>query len=94
MTFETTDEGAEVFSAATHPYDKTMRVQMVSADWNHSYHKLISSFGEKTGIFGVLNTSFNLHGEPNVFTPDDALSTVERSGLKYLAIDKYLLKKI
>ncbi|MDB4145258.1 hypothetical protein N9736_01170 [Amylibacter sp.] len=93
MTFETTDEGAEVFSAATHPYDKTMRVQMVSADWNQSYHKLISSFGEKTGIFGVLNTSFNLHGEPNVFTPDDALSTVERSGLKYLAIGKYLLKK-
>lgn len=94
MTFETTDLGAELFAAATHPYDKTMRVQMVKADWNQSYYNIIASFGKKTGIYGVLNTSFNLHGEPNVFTPDDALHTVQRSGLNYLAIGNYLLKKI
>jgi carbamoyltransferase len=82
------------FAAATHPYDKTMRIQMVSKDWNPSYYKILECFGEITGIFGVLNTSFNLHGEPNVFSPADALRTVVNSGLEYLAIGNYILKKI
>ena len=71
-----------------------MRIQMVREEWNSSYYRLISAFGDKTGIYGILNTSFNLHGEPNVFTPENALSTVERSGLKYLAIGNCLLQKL
>ena len=94
MTFDSTDLGALNFAAATHPYDKTMRIQMVSKDWNPSYYKILECFGEITGIFGVLNTSFNLHGEPNVFSPADALRTVVNSGLEYLAIGNYILKKI
>jgi carbamoyltransferase len=93
MTFESTKEGVEKFSAAIHPYDKTIRVQMVKKEWNVSYYKLLESFGAITGIYGVLNTSFNLHGEPNVFSPEDALHTLRKSGLSYLALGNYLIAK-
>jgi carbamoyltransferase len=93
MTFESTELGAMNFAAATHPYDKTMRIQMVTKEWNPSFYEILERFGEITGIFGVLNTSFNLHGEPNVFSPDDALRTVVNSGLEYLAIGNYILRK-
>ncbi|MBL97280.1 MAG: carbamoyltransferase [Legionellales bacterium] len=94
MTFDTTETGREHFSAAIHPYDKTMRIQMVDSGWNPAYHKLIRLFGEKTGIYGLLNTSFNLHGEPNVHTPNDALRTLTSSGLNHLAIGPILISKI
>jgi carbamoyltransferase len=93
MTFNTTERGALDFAAATHPYDKTMRIQMVTIDQNPSYYKLIESFGRKTGVYGLLNTSFNLHGYPNVFSPDDALMTLEKSGLEYLSIGQYIIRK-
>ena len=94
MTFNTTECGALDFAAATHPYDKTMRIQMVRSDQNPSYYSLIKLFGEKTGIYGLLNTSFNLHGYPNVFSPENALITLEKSGLEYLSIGQYIVKKI
>jgi carbamoyltransferase len=94
ITFESTEEGVVKFAAAIHPYDKTMRIQMVSREWNPSYYRLIEEFGNLTGTFGVLNTSFNLHGEPNVFTPEDALRTLEKSGLDYLAIGDYIVQKL
>jgi carbamoyltransferase len=94
MTFESTEEGAVKFAAAIHPYDKTMRIQMVSQEWNQSYYRLIEEFGSRTGTFGILNTSFNLHGEPNVFSPDDALRTLDNSGLYYLAIGDYIVQKV
>lgn len=93
MTFNTTERGALDFAAATHPYDKTMRIQMVTIEQNPSYYKLIEFFGRKTGIYGLLNTSFNLHGYPNVFSPDDALVTLEKSGLEYLSIGQYIIRK-
>lgn len=93
ITFDSTDLGALNFAAAVHPYDKTMRIQMVSKETNPSYYKILECFGEITGIFGVLNTSFNLHGEPNVFSPADALRTMVNSGLEYLAIGNYILRK-
>jgi len=93
MTFNSTERGAVDFAAATHPYDKTMRIQMVSSKDNPSYYKLIKFFGEKTGIYGLLNTSFNLHGYPNVYSPNDALKTLEKSGLQYLSIGSYIIKK-
>jgi len=94
MTFNSTKKGEENFSAAIHPYDKTMRVQMVSKETNEKYYNLISKFKVITGISGLLNTSFNLHGEPNVHTPDDALRTLENSGLHHLSIGNILITKI
>ena len=80
-------------AAAVHPRDFTMRPQEVIKDWNPSYHDLISKYKEKTGMSGLLNTSFNLHGEPNVSSPSEAIKTVLDSGLEYVLINNYLFQK-
>ena len=80
--------------AGTHPYDKTVRPQAVSKDTTPEYHSLITAFQNITGIPALLNTSFNLHGEPIVDTIADAVRTFELSGLDHLLIeDKILLSK-
>ncbi|OGZ17188.1 MAG: hypothetical protein A2494_03170 [Candidatus Lloydbacteria bacterium RIFOXYC12_FULL_46_25] len=91
--FETNSEKASEFIAAIHPYDKTCRPQVVSREVNPDYHLLIKSFEKLTGVGVVLNTSFNLHGQPIVEHPADALQTLEQSGLRYLAIGNYLVFK-
>lgn len=93
LAFRTTELAQQHLSAALHPYDFTMRPQVVEKEINPSYHRLISLFMEHTGIGGVLNTSFNIHGEPMVTSPEDAFHTFDDSGLGYLAIENYLLSK-
>ena len=93
ITFDTTEEARKDIPAAIHPRDKTARPQCVIESWNPGYHKLISEFNRLTGIGAVLNTSFNLHGEPNVCSPEDAIHTIDSSGLKYLSIGPFLLSK-
>jgi carbamoyltransferase len=82
------------FAAGVHPYDGTARPQEVSESHNPAYHRLIKYYGEITGEEIVLNTSFNLHGFPVVYTPDQALSTLDNSGLEYVALGNFLLSKI
>lgn len=93
VTFETKKRAESELSAALHPYDLTSRPQMVTKEMNNDYHTLISEFKKLTNSSGILNTSFNLHGEPNVETPYDALRTFDLSGLNHLAIGSYLLSK-
>lgn len=93
-TFNTTDMGAGDLAAAIHPYDKTARAQILKKEDNFAYWDLILKFSTLSGCGGVLNTSFNLHGEPIVCTFLDALSTFERSGLEYLQIENYLIEKV
>lgn len=93
ITFQTTALAQKHLLAAIHPYDFTCRPQVVYRSWNPAYHALISAFRGITGIGGVLNTSFNLHGEPNVETPADALRTFELSGLRHLALENFLISK-
>jgi len=93
ITFDSTPLARRHFAAAVHPRDFTVRPQAVTAEWNPDYHRLISKFRDKTGIGGVLNTSFNLHGEPNVSTPEDAIRTVRHSGLDYVLIGRILFHK-
>ncbi|MDO8551672.1 MAG: carbamoyltransferase C-terminal domain-containing protein [bacterium] len=78
---------------ATHPYDKTLRPQIVDKETNPLYHKLISEYKKITGRGGILNTSFNIHGDPIVCSPKDALDAFERSDLKYLSLGNYLISK-
>ena len=93
-TFDSIERKAENFKAATHPYDGTVRPQVVKQSWNPGYHKIIRLFSEKTGRDGgVLNTSFNLHGYPIVSSPQDALNVFDRSGLRFMAIGSFLLSK-
>jgi carbamoyltransferase len=93
MTFDATPLAREHFPAAVHPRDFTMRPQVVTRDWNPQYHAIISAFYRRTGIGGVLNTSFNLHGEPNVSTPEDAIRTVCNSGLEHVVIGSIFFRK-
>ena len=91
--FDTTPLGKKDLPAAIHPYDFTCRPQIVRKNTNADYWWLIKYFEEKTGVGAVLNTSFNLHGEPIVYTPFDALSVFERCDLEYLALGDYLIWK-
>ncbi len=78
--------------AITH-VDGTARPQCVFSDVSPQYWKLIHAFFEKTGIPMVLNTSFNLKGEPIVNTPQDAIRTFQNSGLDALVLGNYIVKK-
>lgn len=79
--------------AAMHPYDLTLRPQVLEEDWNPSFYRIIKRFEDLTGKGGILNTSFNLHGEPLVCSPIDALRTFESSGLEYLALGEFMIEK-
>jgi hypothetical protein len=70
------------------------RVQSVTRDQNERYYDLIKNFAAKTGVAAVLNTSFNLKGEPIVNSPFDAIRTFYTSGLDALFLDRYLISKI
>lgn len=93
ITFDTTPLGKKDFKAAMHQYDFTLRPQLVDKDWNHGYWKVLSEFEKITGIGGILNTSYNLHGFPIVRSPKEAMYVLMNSGLEYLAIGSYLVKK-
>jgi len=94
VAFDTTQEGRRALEAALHPMDKTCRPQIVSSKTNSDYHALIKAFGDLTGVYGILNTSFNLHGFPIVSTPTDALHVFENSELDALQMGTFLLEKI
>lgn len=93
IAFDTTTEGKKALVAAVHPADKTTRPQILRKEDNPKYYEIIKTFKSLTGIGAVLNTSFNIHGEPMVCTPEDALLTLQRSGLQYLALENYLISK-
>lgn len=78
--------------AITH-VDGTGRLQIVHREINPSYYKLIERFGQATGVPVVLNTSFNLRGEPIVNSPADAVSTFFRSGMDALVLQSFLCTK-
>jgi carbamoyltransferase len=92
LSFDTTERRNEI-SAAIHPFDFTARPQEVSSEWNPDFHTVLEEFERLTGIAGVLNTSFNLHGYPIVSRPEDALDVLDRSGLTHLAIENWLVEK-
>lgn len=73
--------------------DDTARPQLVYEKENPLYYKLIKSFYKKTGVPLVLNTSFNLRGEPIVASPKDAYSTFIRSGIDVLVMGNYVCEK-
>jgi carbamoyltransferase len=93
VTFESTPLAQKHLKAALHPYDKTLRPQLVNKNINPRYYALLHSFMKKTKQYGLLNTSFNIHGEPIVCTPEDALHTLRESGLHYLALGDFIVRK-
>jgi carbamoyltransferase len=93
LAFPTQGKRHEEIVAAIHPQDATARPQILEESWNPEYYRIIREFERRTGIGAVLNTSFNLHGEPIVCSPADAVDTFERSGLPHLALGHWLISK-
>jgi carbamoyltransferase len=93
LALDSTDKAYEDIPAAMHPRDRTVRPQAVSRIYNPGYYNIIKEFKKLTGISGVLNTSFNLHGEPIVGSPADAIHTLDDSALKYLVLGNYFVEK-
>lgn len=90
--FDTTPEGAERLAAGTHPYDLTIRPQVVN-DLNPSFCEVLRAFKARTGVGGLLNTSFNLHGYPIVGSPELAIDTLKKSDLDALVLGPLLIEK-
>ncbi len=78
--------------AITHA-DGSSRPQAVHRELSPRYHRLIEKFGDATGVPLILNTSFNLKGEPIVSSPADALNTFRKSGLDVLVLENFIVRK-
>jgi carbamoyltransferase len=78
--------------AITH-VDHSARIQTVHSETNPRYHAVIKRFYEKTGCPIIVNTSFNVRGEPIVCTPEDAYRCFMRTEMDYLVMENYLLNK-
>ena len=92
IAFETKD-GKNKFPAGVHQADGTSRAQLLKKEHNPILWNLIFKFYEKTGIPALLNTSFNLHGEPIVRTIHDALRVFDKSELEVLWLDEHIIEK-
>lgn len=78
--------------AVTH-VDFTARLQTVEAEINPEYYEIIKAFKERTGCSVIVNTSFNVRGEPIVCTPEDAYRCFMRTEMDYLVLGSFLLDK-
>jgi carbamoyltransferase len=78
--------------AITH-VDYSARIQTVSPKTNPRYHRLLVEFEKLTGYGILINTSFNVRGEPIVCTPEDAYRCFMRSEIDYLSMGPFLLEK-
>jgi len=85
-------EKHSVIPAVTH-VDGSGRLQSINRSSNPRYYDLIKEFENITGVPVVINTSFNIKGEPIVCSPTDAIRCFFSTGMDYLIIDKFLIKK-
>lgn len=92
LTFRVRPEVANRIPAVVHA-DGTARVQTVNRTQNPLYWSLIKAFADRTGVPVVMNTSFNLKGDPIVNTVRNAIATFYTSGLDALVLGRYILEK-
>jgi carbamoyltransferase len=90
ITFDCTAEMSRMCPAAVH-VDGTARPQLVSERTNPSFHRILGGFYERTGIPALINTSFNMHEEPIVCSPADAILAFLTGNIDYLAIGPFLV---
>lgn len=93
MVSDILEEKQHLIPSVTH-VDGTGRLQTVMKELNASFYKLIERFNDITGVPIVLNTSFNIRGEPIVETPDDAIRCFLGTGIDELYINNYLVHKL
>jgi len=92
LVYPFTKKGKKNIPATTH-VDNTGRPQSISRKDNSLYYNLIDYYRKKTGIPVIINTSFNIRGEPIVCTPEDAMRCFLGTEIDYLIIDSYVIKK-
>ncbi len=92
LAFPVREEYQELIPAAVH-VDGTARPQAVHRDTNPRYHALIEAFAERTGHPVLINTSFNVQGEPVVCTPQDALRCFGGTGIDLLVMNDFIVEK-
>lgn len=92
ICFECTDWMKETSPAVVH-VDNTARPQFIEKSDNPSYFRIVDEYRKITGIPSLINTSFNMHEEPIVCSPSDAIRSFKLGHLDYLAIGNYLVKR-
>jgi carbamoyltransferase len=92
LTAQVKAEKRGVIPSVTH-VDGSARPQTVERDVNPLYWRLIDEFAQRTGVPVIMNTSFNLRGEPIVCTPTDAIRTFFSSGMDALIVGNFVVKK-
>jgi carbamoyltransferase len=85
-------EAQSILPAITH-VDGTGRMQTVFKDQSPRYYKMIERFGQATGVPVLMNTSFNLKGEPIVNTPENAFNTFSKSEMDALVLENFIIEK-
>ena len=93
VAFETKPLAHEHLKAGLHPEDLTCRPQVLKPGQNPAYEALIKEFKKITGVGGVLNTSFNFHGEPIIQTAQEAFRIFDQSNLDGLLLENVFIKK-
>ena len=92
ITFDCTETMQKCCPATVH-VDATARPQLVTEKSNASFYKIIQAYRKQTGCSTVINTSFNMHEEPIVCSPEDAIRAFKLGHLDYLAIHRFLVKQ-
>jgi carbamoyltransferase len=90
ITFDCTDWMKKVSPAVVH-VDGTARPQIITEEENPSYYRILKCYYEKTGIPTIVNTSFNMHEEPIVCSPKDAIRAFKMGHLDYMAIGNFMV---
>jgi carbamoyltransferase len=99
---EESDDGTDLFKRVSRPrsdvpaithVDYSARIQSVSSQTNPRYHRIIQAFEKRTGYGIIINTSFNVRGEPIVCTPEDAYRCFMRTEMDFLALGNHILDK-
>ena len=93
MLYDTKKEWYNKIPAVVHPVDKTARIQIVTGKSNPKFYRLINQFWLVTGIPVLLNTSFNVHGEPIVCHPKEAFVHLDNEIVDILVINNKVYTK-
>lgn len=92
-SFEVTQRAKEEIPAVIH-VDGTTRPQILKEVENEQFYNIVKKFEQMSGIGSVLNTSFNMHGEPIVCSPEDAVNSFRKSQLDYLFLDDLMIESV
>ena len=92
MVYPVQKDKREIIPAVTH-VDGSGRLQTIRKDQNPRYYSLIKKFGELTGVPILINTSYNIRGEPIVFTPYDAYRCMMGTGIDCLVMENCIIKR-